>query len=258
MLRILTWQRVPARWILHQDPRAESIFWTLFAVAYALLAIPTGLAIRHWPHPLLGSPSFTLDAWYLVGFKLLGLLVLPAILLRWRGWRIQHLLLEWRWKARHLLTLPWAFVMGLVLNSGHIDTIQAAMRARGGAPSAALLLLLAAMLPLLTAALPEEILFRAVLQTRLEATLGRTLAILASAALFTAWHLPTRYLLSWGVEGQAGDLVSVLQGTGIPVFLGALLMGLAWSRWRSLPHLVVFHWAVDILPSMSSVLGLYY
>jgi hypothetical protein len=79
-------------------------------------------------------------------------------------------------------------------------------------------------------------------------------AIVATAVLFTAWHLPTRYLLASGVDGTAGDLPSVLTGTGLPTLVVGLLFGWAWDRWRNLPALVAMHWGIDLLPSVASFL----
>jgi membrane protease YdiL (CAAX protease family) len=252
--RILSWQRVPARWIVHADPRAEARFWTLFALAFTALGVPVALLIRAHPAPLAQAAGFAWDAAYVLGYKILGLLLLPLALLRMRGWTAQHLLLGWRFRFRHWITLPWVLGLGLALNGGHLDAIRDNLAERPLFPVVSVALAL--ILPLLAAALPEEIVFRAVLQTRLEAVLGRLPAILAASLLFTAWHLPTRLLLASGVEGRAGDVLSVLLGTGLPVFLAGLVFGLAWDRWRSLPHLVLFHWAVDVLPAMSSFLGI--
>ena len=75
-----------------------------------------------------------------------------------------------------------------------------------------------------------------------------------TSILFTAWHLPSRYLLSQGVEGQAGHFDQVLLHTGVPVFIISLIFGFHWSRYRNIVLLVLTHWAVDILPSVSSYL----
>jgi membrane protease YdiL (CAAX protease family) len=109
-------------------------------------------------------------------------------------------------------------------------------------------------LPLLTAGIPEEFFFRGYLQTRLEKRWNRVSAILLTSLLFMAWHLPSRYLLSHGVEGQAGHFDQVLLHTGLPVFIISLIFGFHWSRYRNIVLLVLTHWAVDILPSVSSYL----
>jgi membrane protease YdiL (CAAX protease family) len=105
------------------------------------------------------------------------------------------------------------------------------------------------------AAIPEEFVFRGILQTRLERVIGRIPAITISVVLFTAWHLPTRYLLSQRIEGKGGELVSVLTGTGIPVLIFGLIFGLLWDRHRNLLTLIALHWGVDTLPVMTSLFG---
>jgi membrane protease YdiL (CAAX protease family) len=96
------------------------------------------------------------------------------------------------------------------------------------------------------------------LQTRLEKVAGRLVAILVSVTLLTAWHIPTWYFLSRGVKGTAGDLMSVVMGTGIPVFIFGLIFALFWDRYRSLLPLVAARWGVDILHSNLSFLGIGY
>ena len=115
--------------------------------------------------------------------------------------------------------------------------------------------LLALVTPLLAAGLPEEIVYRGLLQTRLERVGGRLVAIVGSALLFAAWHVPSRYLLSAGVEGQAGDIGSVLLRTGLPVFIVGLIFGVIWDRYRRIVPLVAAHWGVDLLPAFTSYLG---
>jgi membrane protease YdiL (CAAX protease family) len=64
--------------------------------------------------------------------------------------------------------------------------------------------------------------------------------------------LPSRFLLSRGVEGEAGDFLSVVLGTGVPVFVAGLFFALHWDRYRNLPLLMALHWGIDTLPSLSS------
>jgi membrane protease YdiL (CAAX protease family) len=113
-------------------------------------------------------------------------------------------------------------------------------------------------LPLFMAGIPEEFFYRGILQTRLELLLGRVTAISITVLLFTAWHLPTRFLLAQGIEGNAGDLGSVLLGTGVPVLISGLIFGMLWDRHRSLLTLIAFHWGVDILPITISLVGVDY
>lgn len=114
---------------------------------------------------------------------------------------------------------------------------------------------LGAFIALSTAGLPEELVFRGILQTRLECTLGRVPAIVLTTVAFTAWHLPTRYLLASGIEGHAGSWTSVAIGTGIPIAIVSLVFCWAWDRFRNLPALVATHWGIDALPTIAVLLG---
>ena len=78
--------------------------------------------------------------------------------------------------------------------------------------------------------------------------------LVASVALFVAWHLPTRFLLAHGVEGEAGDLGSVLLGTGVPVGIVGLIFALGWDRHRNLPALIALHGGIDSIPIVASML----
>jgi membrane protease YdiL (CAAX protease family) len=259
MKRLWSWltrQRVPVAAMRIDRPRGEAALWSGYAIGYAVLALLVGLLIRVVPLPLLGSVKFTDDLWYLLVFKLGALLAVPLLILWRQGYGPRDLLPAWRWRVITVFTLAVVAALAVVPNLGHLAAIQQAIDRQDGAMIA--VIGAATAVPLLCAALPEEIVFRGLLQTRLEAVLGRLPALVLAALLFTLWHLPTRYLLSSGVEGAAGDLGSVLLGTGLPVFIVGLVFGWAWDRWRSLPHLVLAHWAVDLLPSLSSYLGIAY
>lgn len=255
MIRFLTWQRVPASAMRVIDPSREARFWLAFAVFYIAMSAVTGLVQRAWPAPILGATLLTSDAWYTLGYKIGLLLVVPLAVLRRAGYRAADFLPGWRLTPRTAGTLLIAFGGGFLLNADKLDAIGAAAAARPPLEAAALIAC-AGGLKLFTAGLPEELVYRGVLQTRLELAWGRAAAILATAVLFTAWHLPSRYLLARGPEGTAGDLGSVLLGTGVPVFVVGLLLGLAWDRWRSLPVLIAVHWGIDVLPSVASFLGI--
>jgi membrane protease YdiL (CAAX protease family) len=212
----------------------------------------TGLAIRRWPHPILGASSLTGDATYALLFKIGGLLIVPVLAFRRRGYALAALLGVTQRSSWRLL--GW-FSAGVALNLGHWRGIVSVASQMAPGPRA-LRIGLAIALPLLQAALPEEVVFRGLLQTRLEAVWGRLAAIACTLLLFTAWHVPTRYFLSTGVEGHAGDLGSVVLGTALPVAVLGLVFGLLWDRDRDLPALIALHFGVDLLPSLSSLLGM--
>jgi CAAX protease family protein len=256
LVSFLRRQRVPVGRMRIDRPAAEAALAVGYALFFILASFGTALVIARWPAPILGAASFTQDAWYAVEFKMILLLALPAAWFRWRGYRVADLLAGWRPTPGALARVALAFVGGLSLNVSHIEPLARLWSAAPPGPGRWGRAFLAVLLPLLTAGLPEEFVYRGLLQTRLEAVAGRPAAIGVTVLLFTAWHLPTRYLLSHGVEGTAGNLASVLLGTGLPVLVVGLVLGLAWDRWRNLPALVALHWGIDMLPGLTSLFGL--
>ncbi len=251
----LTRQRLPASDIRILDPARETRVALAFGVAYIGAAFLTGLIERAWRLPLWDATLLTSDATYALGFKFGLLLVVPALAIRRAGYSMDDLLLGWRPTPAAVLRIVALFFAGLLLNASKIAPIREAV---DGLPAveAALRVGLGCILMLFCAGIPEELVYRWGLQTRLEQAWGRITAILVTAILFTAWHLPTRYFLAEGAEGTAGDAGSVLLGTGLPVFVVALILGWAWDRRRNLPALVMLHWGIDTLPSVASFLKL--
>ncbi|HTY37414.1 MAG TPA: type II CAAX endopeptidase family protein [Bacteroidota bacterium] len=228
-----------------------------YAVFYVLAAGICGWLVKHYPQPLLGSAGFTEDAWYALLFKIGLLLVVPAAWFLRQGYRITDLLPTWKFEFRSVVSIVLSFLAGLSLNLGRIHFIT---EAAGGFSTADLIARfgIGIVLPLFMAGIPEEFVYRGILQTRLELQFGRIFAILTTALLFTCWHLPTRFLLARGVEGSAGDFGSVLMGTGIPVFVVGLIFGLSWDRYRSILPLIAAHWGIDIIPQIVGFLGVRY
>lgn len=238
-------------------PAPEAYFLLGYAVLLVLLSLATGLLIRAMPAPMMGALSFTHSYWYVVGFKLLFMLTIPAVWFLRSGYRFAQLQPRWSFSPRNIAWTVAAFAAGFLLNGRYLHPIGEVLRS-GQYGDSALRLVVALAMPLVSAAIPEEFYFRGLLQTRLERVWGRTTAVLLSVTLFTAWHLPTRYLLSKGVEGQAGDLGSVLLGTGAPVFIVGLVFALLYDRYRSLVPLIALHWSIDTLPTVASFFGIAY
>ncbi|WP_326553115.1 CPBP family intramembrane glutamic endopeptidase [Micromonospora sp. NBC_01813] len=99
-------------------------------------------------------------------------------------------------------------------------------------------LITAMLLTFLTASVLEEIFYRAVLQTRLEALLGRWPAIAATALLFAAMHT---HRIGSGPLAETVAVVLVFNG-GFGLFLGYL-----WARYRNIWALILAHGAVNSL-----------
>lgn len=100
-------------------------------------------------------------------------------------------------------------------------------------------LLSAMLLTFLTASLAEEIFYRMLLQTRLEALLGRWPAIMATALLFAAMHV---HRIG---DGPLAEMIAIMV-----VWNGGfgLLTGYLWARYRNIWSIVVLHTAVNSLP----------
>jgi uncharacterized protein len=246
----LKWQRVRADEIQFRKLDTEIYILMWFAVLYILCGYILGLVIVHFPLPILGATQFNQDVWYSIVFKILLLLVIPYLLyFIWWKYELKDLLLGIKATKKNVIATLVMVCIGFFLNAGHLEKIQQSLSLFSDARAR---LTLGIIMPLLTAAIPEEFYFRGYLQTRLEKKWNRLTAILVSTFLFTAWHLPSRYLLSKGVEGQAGDWLEVIVHTGIPVFIVGTFFALHWSRYRNIVLLVLTHWAIDILPSVSS------
>ncbi|MBB5958597.1 membrane protease YdiL (CAAX protease family) [Saccharothrix tamanrassetensis] len=105
-------------------------------------------------------------------------------------------------------------------------------------------LAIAATFTFFTANVLEEVFFRGMLQTRLEALFGRWPGILLASLLFAWLHLPT--------HGQGAS-----PWAGLPLTLGAIVVfqgvfglftGYLWSRYRNLWAPIAAHTAVNTLP----------
>jgi len=254
MASFLTRQRIPADCFPVLHPRRELPALLGYALLYIGLSAVTAQLILHWPHPLLGSHDFLLDYWYFLFFKIGCLLVLPATAFSLSGYRWRDLAPKGL-SARDYVWSIVAFAIGLGINVANLDGIRHKISS-GTIDQIPLRLGAAAALALVNAGIPEEFYFRGWLQTRLEQRYGRVVAILGTALLFTAWHIPSRYFLASGEEGRAGDFGSVLLNTGLPVLIVGLVIGLLWDRYRRLLPLIALHWGIDTLPLISAILGI--
>ncbi len=251
--RWITWQRAPIDQFKVVRPERETHIAVAYALLYIVGAAITSFIILSDPLPIASSTSFTTDFWYAIVYKIGFLLIVPTAWFWRQGYRIADLMPKWRLQFTSALSVLIAFVIGLSVNAALLPfVIRAAARFSMG--EMLMRIGIGVLLPLFIAALPEEFVFRGFLQTRLERVSGRIPAILLTALLFVAWHLPSRFFLAHGSEGTAGNLVSVLVGTGIPVFTAGLIFGWFRDRYRSLPPLIAVHWGVDILPTVASLL----
>lgn len=252
-LRWFTRQRVPTAELKFFDLAGETRWLLWFSVAYVGVAFAIGFAIQHRPLPIWGATDFLQDFWYTIVFKIGLLLVLPIWEFRRRGYRVADLLYGWKLTPRSGLVLVLCFATGIFINIGRLNELRTAWALHAPAEAVARVGL-GVTFAFLNAGFPEEIVYRGLLQSRLEQSWVRPAAIVVSVALFVAWHLPTRFLLAHGIEGEAGDFGSVLLGTGVPVGIVGLVFALMWDRHRNLPALIAIHGGIDTIPIVASML----
>jgi membrane protease YdiL (CAAX protease family) len=112
---------------------------------------------------------------------------------------------------------------------------------------------------ILAAAFPEEFLFRVLLQTRLEALLGRWNGIALAALAFGLFHFPARLPLVWlplthgslapAVLFTVASVVTVQGSVGV-------MWGYLWSRYRNAWLQVLLHTLTDGIGFTLIVAGL--
>jgi len=255
----ITWQRISIHQFRIIHPKRETIIALAYAVFYIFLAAIIGYLITINPLPIMGAAAFHDTVWYALVFKIGFLLIVPSVWFFLRGYHIRDLLPDWNPSFKSVLSIIFAYILGFSVNllQGHFNFVSEAAK-HFSTGELTVRISLGIVLPLFMAGIPEEFFFKGILQTRLELLLGRVAAIGITVLLFTAWHLPSRFLLAQGVEGNAGDLGSVLLGTGVPVLIFGLILGILWDRHRSLLTLIAFHWGVDTLPTIISLLGVNY
>jgi membrane protease YdiL (CAAX protease family) len=115
---------------------------------------------------------------------------------------------------------------------------------------AVLLLPVAFLLSLLTAAFTEEIFFRGILQPRLARVIRSEMrACLITAFLFGLYHLPYAYFLSdWATHG---NFIWALSSVLVEQMTTGLILGILWVKTRNIATPILFHALVDTIAIMT-------
>ncbi len=225
--------------------------FTIYSLLYIFIVAIFSVAIMHFPMPILGARNFTEDVWYVVFIKIIFLLFIPLFIYSKLGHKISYIFkMKLNWKT--CTAMASCYFFGILLNSSYLAEINRVI-ANGGI-IIWIKFTVGLLLPLVQAAVPEEIFYRYILQTRLEKVFGSIFGIFLSSLLFASFHFPSRYLLASGVEGSAGDIYSILTGTILPVFVIGIILGCLWRRFRSIWILIALHYGIDTLPSIASLL----
>jgi membrane protease YdiL (CAAX protease family) len=190
-----------------------------------------------------------------LGYKLVIHVALPTLVLIAVGGRIAPM---WTagvgrrgfWPALVVLGIVLAGLVALVspslANIGRLGLSPAAAAAWAGA---------SLVWVSIEAGLCEEYLFRAGLQSRLEAWLRSPGgAILLTSVVFALVHAPGLYLRG-GAEiiGSSTDPVAVAAYTVATLAPVSILFGVIWARTRSLLLVVILHGSVDMLPNSAEL-----
>jgi uncharacterized protein len=253
MSRFLNWltkERIKIDEINIFDPSKEFKVFTGYSLIFIGLVWVFALVQKAYPLPILNASSFTDDVWYLLFSKFIFLLIVPILLWKYLGYSIKSL---FQFKSSKLTNLKYILIslaVGIFLNQSHLPKIFNELQQVD--TKQMLGLLLAFVIPFFTAALPEELFYRVILQTRIEKKFGWLVSILVSSLLFALFHFPSRFVLASGVDGTAGDFTSVLIGTLLPSFVLGIVFGFLWNRYRNIYLLLALHYGIDLLPSISS------
>jgi membrane protease YdiL (CAAX protease family) len=233
---------LPPRLALVPAPRVQMGVGALIGIALTMVVFAGGFAI--WgTAPTAFFPGRPYDpalTWQWGIWK--AAVFAPAVLvIVWRaigrGWAsILDVGGTWRWVgpgAQALLPvigfslLPWT-----ILNGGFLI---GPARLSVTAP----IVLVAIATSVWSAALPEELFFRLVLQSRLEARIAPAAAVVVSGILFGAIHLPE---FIWMSHLGLADAIAQVAAYEI---LPGLLYGFMWYRYRNICGNVVAHAAFD-------------
>ncbi|MEV6906833.1 CPBP family intramembrane glutamic endopeptidase [Amycolatopsis sp. NPDC051071] len=212
--------------------------------ATALVLIAFGWPLALFLVAAAGYQALVRDVWALA--KPLVFLVLPLVLLRTlrdRGEPDPFRLRAAWWPRRSrqwLAPIPAVLVFGWLYV---LSPLAPPLPSTEDYPDP-VYLAVGATLTFFTANVLEEVFFRGMLQTRLEALFGRWPGILLASLLFAWLHLAT--------HGQSGSPWS-----GLPLTLGAIVVfqgmfgvftGYLWSRYRNLVAPIAAHTAMNTLP----------
>lgn len=126
----------------------------------------------------------------------------------------------WRWWAPGIAILVWAILRSFVSSSPDYSAVDAST------------LLIAATATAVTAGFGEELFYRRLLQTRLEALLSPWAGVTVASAAFALMHLGSH---------ATGDLL--FDAASVIVVQGSfgLLMGVIWMRFRNFTAIVTAH-----------------
>jgi len=209
------------------EPADANLRRQVVALVAIAVAFPIVSSVRSAPGGDLLYPALKLLFLLGGGWLVLRLWPVPSPARRHRA----LLPRRWYWLGPVPAIVAWAWL-------GYFSPLAGEPDVSGYAEIDPAFLAGAAAFTFLTASVTEELFYRVLLQTRLEALLGRWPAIAASALLFAAMHVH-RY-----GDGPAWEITAVILVSSGGL---GLLTGYLWSRYRNVWALIVLHGAANAL-----------
>jgi membrane protease YdiL (CAAX protease family) len=235
-------------------PRREALALIAYLAVYAVLFLGILFTTIKTAIPDPATQEVAMTA-----FKLLIHVALPAALLLAVGGRVAPM---WDSGIGRPGFWPTLIALGIVLVAIMVgvtpsigDIRAAGLSLEAAAGWAALSFLWMA----IEAGLCEEFLFRAGLQSRLQAWLRSPAgAIAITSVIFALAHAPGLYLRGGpGTDGWSTDPVQVAAFTIATIGPISVMFGVLWWRTRSLLLVVLLHGAVDMLPHTAEMAKLF-
>jgi len=235
-------------------PGLESGVIVLYLALYAVLFTGFGMSAAR-----AAVPEGQTQEVLVMGLKLLAHVILPALILVMLGARLSPLFQAGLSGRKFWRTL---IVLGLII-LGLLCVISPSLQNIAATNTAFATLAWVAPVSFIwiaiEAGLNEEFLFRAVLQTRLQALFRSPWAgVFVSALVFAVAHAPGLYLRGGAeVHGSSADLLQVIAYTFAVLAPMGLLFGLIYARTKSLLLVVLLHGLVDVLPNMDEFIRIW-
>lgn len=235
-------------------PALESGAIVIYLALYAVLFTGFGMSAAREAVP--EGPTQEL---LVMGLKLVAHIVLPALILVMLGAKLAPLFQAGLSGRKFWRTL---IVLGLII-LGLLCFISPSLQNIAETNTAFATLAWVAPVSFIwiavEAGLNEEFLFRAVLQTRLQALFRSPWAgVFVSALVFAVAHAPGLFLRGGAdIHGSSADLIQVIAYTFAVLAPMGLLFGLIYARTKSLLLVVLLHGLVDVLPNMNEFISIW-
>lgn len=235
-------------------PRVETVTILAYLVVYTFVLFGplSGMVKRAFaPGPV--------QEFVVLAYKLIVHLAIPALLIRAVHGHLQGIF-DPGLRRRGVLTTLSVFSGLMIVLVALLNSLFDQLSAKGLSASAAVGWIVAAWIWMsLEVGLTEEFLFRGLLQTRLKAWLNSApMAIVLTAIVFALVHVPSSYLRGGAsVAKQAATLPQIIAlsiGALGPI---AILLGTLWERTRSFILIVLVHGAMDAMPYVQEMIGIW-